>query len=132
MLALVISNQGHSMMSYDWLKVALKISRSMVWEKKKLASRAFIHDRHVFQAKRSVLSIKDKNEDADDILFQMIRKSVVLLLILLFINIHIFDYPDPRLSGLLRVVLTSPDNGGSTVLLIVTTNTVTVSVCSSY
>ena len=27
--------------------------------------------------KRSVLSIKDKNEDADDIVFQMICKSVV-------------------------------------------------------
>ena len=37
--------------------------------------------------------------------------------ILLFINIHIFDYPDPRLSGLFRVVPTSPDNRGSTVLL---------------
>ena len=35
--------------------------------------------------------------------------------VLLFINIHIFNYPDPRLSGLFRVVLTSPDNRGSTV-----------------
>ena len=31
-------------------------------------------------------------------------------------NIHIFDYPDPRLSGLLRVVPTSPDNRASTVI----------------
>ena len=77
--------------------------------------------------KRSDLSIKDKNEDVDDIVFQMICKSVVLELnvvflfdqfcsILLFINIHIFGYPDPRLSGLFRVVPTSPDNQGSTVL----------------
>ena len=36
--------------------------------------------------------------------------------ILLFINIHIFDYPDPRLSVLFRVVPTSPDNRGLTVL----------------
>ena len=35
---------------------------------------------------------------------------------LLFINIHIFDYPDPRLSGLFRVVPTSQDNRGSTVI----------------
>ena len=32
-----------------------------------------------------------------------------------FFNIHIFDYPDPRLSRLFCVVLTSPDNRGSTV-----------------
>ena len=31
------------------------------------------------------------------------------------INIHIFDYPDSRLSGLFTEVLTSPDNRGSTV-----------------
>ena len=30
-------------------------------------------------------------------------------------NIHIFDYPDPRLSRLFCVVLTGPDNRGSTV-----------------
>ena len=76
--------------------------------------------------KRSVLSIKDKNKDADDIAFQMICESVVLGLnvvfynivcsILLFINIHIFDYPDPRLFGLFRVVPTSPDNRGSTLI----------------
>ena len=32
------------------------------------------------------------------------------------INIHIFDYPDSRLSGLLSRVPTSPDNRGSTVV----------------
>ena len=32
------------------------------------------------------------------------------------INIHIFDYPDSRLSGLFTEVPTSPDNRGSTVL----------------
>ena len=32
------------------------------------------------------------------------------------INIHIFDYPDSRLSGLFTAVPTSPDNRGSTVL----------------
>ena len=30
------------------------------------------------------------------------------------INIHIFDYPDSRLSGLFTEVPTSPDNRGST------------------
>ena len=57
-------------MSSDWIRVALLLSeipRSMAWKTKKLASRTFIHDRHVLKLKRSVLSIKDKNEDADDI-----------------------------------------------------------------
>ena len=31
------------------------------------------------------------------------------------INIHIFDYPDSRLSGLFTEVPLSPDNQGSTV-----------------
>ena len=33
------------------------------------------------------------------------------------INIHIFDYPDSRLSGLFTLVPPSPDNRGSTVLV---------------
>ena len=40
-------------MSSDSIRVALllsEISRSMAWKKKKLASRTFIHDRHVFKA----------------------------------------------------------------------------------
>ena len=32
------------------------------------------------------------------------------------INIHVFDYPDSRLSGLFTEVPTSPDNRGSTVI----------------
>ena len=32
------------------------------------------------------------------------------------INIHVFDYPDSRLSGLFTEVPTSPDNRGSTVM----------------
>ena len=35
------------------------------------------------------------------------------------INIHIFDYPDSRLSGLFTEVPTSPDNRGSTVFGVV-------------
>ena len=35
--------------------------------------------------------------------------------VLFVINIHIFDYPDPRLSGQFRLVPTSRDNRGSTV-----------------
>ena len=34
------------------------------------------------------------------------------------INIHIFDYPDSRLSGLFSEVPTSPDNRGSTVVFV--------------
>ena len=33
------------------------------------------------------------------------------------INIHVFDYPDSRLSGLFTKVPTSPDNRGSTVTI---------------
>ena len=77
--------------------------------------------------KRSDLSIKDKNEDVDDIVFQMICKSVVLQLNVVFSDLNSFArfcsslififsvYPDPRLSGLFRVVPTSPDNRGPTV-----------------
>ena len=35
--------------------------------------------------------------------------------VLFFININTFNYPDPRLSGLFRLVPTSPDKRGSTV-----------------
>ena len=72
-------------MSSDWHRVASLLSeilRSMVWKTKKEASRTFIHDRH---RKRSVLSIKDKNEDAVDILFQMICKSVVSRINIVFV-----------------------------------------------
>ena len=74
--------------SSDWIRVALLLSEillSVVWKTKKLASRTFIHDRHVLKLKRSVVSIKDKNEDANDILFQMICKIVVLRLNVVFL-----------------------------------------------
>ena len=76
-------------MSSDWIRVALllgEISRSTAWKTtRKLASRTFIHDLHLLKLKRSVLSIKDKNEDADDIVFQMICKIVVLRLNVVFL-----------------------------------------------
>ena len=74
--------------SSDWIRVALllsEISLAMVWKTKKLASPTFIHDRHVLKLKRSVLSIKYKNEDASDVLFQMICKIVVLRLNVVFL-----------------------------------------------
>ena len=67
-------------MSSDWLSVASllsDISRSM-------ACSTFIHDGHVLKRKRSVLSIKDENEFADDIVFQMICKSVISRLNVVF------------------------------------------------
>ena len=79
-------------MSSDWLRVASLLSeilRSMAWKTKKEASRTFIHDRH---RKRSVLSIKDKNEDADDIVFQMICKSVFFAIKCLFLNLISFAW----------------------------------------
>ena len=74
--------------SSDWIRVALllsEISLAMVWKTKKLASRTFIHDRQVLKLKRSVFSIKDKNQDASDVLFQMICKIVVLRLNAVFL-----------------------------------------------
>ena len=74
-------------MSSDWLRVALLLSeilRSMAWKTKKLASRTFIHDH---QRKRSIPTIKDKNEDADEFVLQMIcKKSVLSLLNVVFFN----------------------------------------------
>ena len=49
----------------------------MAWKTNKLASRTFIHDRHVLKGKRSVLSIRDKNDDAYDTVFQIICKNVL-------------------------------------------------------
>ena len=75
-------------MSSDWIRVALllsEISRSMAWKKKKPASRTFIHDRHVFKAPVIRSFHKDKNEDADDIVFQMICKIVVSPLNVVFL-----------------------------------------------
>ena len=74
-------------MSSDWLRVALLLSeilRSMAWKTKKLASRTFIHDR---QRKRSILTIKEKNEDADEFVLQMIcKKSFLSRLNVVFFN----------------------------------------------
>ena len=68
------------------------------------------------------LKRNNKNEVADDIVFQMICKSFVSRLNVVFfsfagfcsslINIHIFDYPDSPVSGLFLLVPTSPDNRG--------------------
>ena len=72
-----------------WIRVALllsEISRSMAWKKKKLASLTFIHDRHFFKA---VLSIKDKDKGAHDIVFQMICKIVVSGLNIVFLILSV-------------------------------------------
>ena len=73
-------------MSSDWFPVALllsDISRSMAWKTNKLASRTFIQNRHVFKA-QAIRSFH-KNEDADDIVFQMICKIVVSRLNVVFL-----------------------------------------------
>ena len=77
-LSLVVGNEEHSNHS-NWIRVALllrEISRSTAWKTNKLASRTFIHHRHLLKLKRSVLSIKDQNQDADASVFQMICKIV--------------------------------------------------------
>ena len=77
-------------MSSDWLRVALllsEISHFMAWKTKKPASQMFIHDR---QCKRSVCSIKDKNEDADNVVLQIICKSVFFTIKCCFLNLISF------------------------------------------
>ena len=69
--------------------------------------------------KRAVLSIEDKQ-----IIISCLEKgekgtnlAQEFGISIFLINIHIFDYPDSRLSGLFTEVPTSPDNRGSTVQL---------------
>ena len=45
-----VSNEEHSMMSSDWLRVALLLHALWHGKKKEVASRTFIHDLHVFKA----------------------------------------------------------------------------------
>ena len=65
--------------SSDWIRVAFllsEISLFVVWKTKKLASRTFIHDRHVLKLKRSVLSIKDKSSNLE-VRTSIIRTSII-------------------------------------------------------
>ena len=70
--------------------------------------------------KRSDLSIKDKNEDVDDIVFQMICKSVVLQLNVVFLIKSVFldfalhEYSYSRLSGpsIIRTISCGPNESG--------------------
>ena len=58
----------------------------VVWKTKKLASRTLIFAIVMsLKRRRSVLSIKDRNEDAGDIVFKMICKSVVSRLNVVFL-----------------------------------------------
>ena len=45
----------------------------------------------------------------------LIKDKQIIISHFYLINIHIFDYPDSRLSGLFTEVPMSPDNRGSTV-----------------
>ena len=47
----------------------------------------------------------------------LIKDKQIIISHFYLINIHIFDYPDSRLSGLFTEVPMSPDNRGSTVLI---------------
>ena len=46
----------------------------------------------------------------------LIKDKQIIISHFYLINIHIFDYPDSRLSGLFTEVPTSPDNRRSTVV----------------
>ena len=73
------SNEEHSMMS------CVVASRSIAWEKRSLRHERLFTIVMSLKRKRSDLSIKDKNIDVDDIVFQMICKSVVLQLNVVFL-----------------------------------------------
>ena len=47
----------------------------------------------------------------------LIKDKQIIISHFYLINIHIFDYPDSRLSGLFTEVPMSPDNRGSTVAI---------------
>ena len=69
--------------------------------------------------KRAVLSIKDKQIiisclDKGEKGTNLAQEFGISIFV---INIHIFNYPDSRLSGLFTEVPTSPDNRGSTVFI---------------
>ena len=84
MLALVMNNEEHS--SDFWLAqswVFAKWNFSLYGMENKEASVTNVYSR--CQRKRSVLSIKDKSEDADNIVFQMICKSIVSRLNVIFL-----------------------------------------------
>ena len=70
-----------NLMLYRWLGVVRKTE--------KLASPTIVMS---LKCKRSVLSIKDKNEDADDIVFQMICKSVLSRLNVVSLNLTNFAW----------------------------------------
>ena len=67
--------------------------------------------------KRSVLSIKDKNEDGDDIVYRFLN----LISFARFCSSLIFIFSIIRTLDYLHysVVPTSPDNRGSTVIIII-------------
>lgn len=83
-------------MSSDWLRVDLLLSEisdstglfGVVCKTNKLAPQMFIHDKMLLS----------------------------YLTVLFLINVHIFDYSDPRSPGLFHLVPTSPHNQGSTIL----------------
>ena len=64
-------------MSSDWIRVALLLSEiHVLWHRKQRSKRHEPLFKIIMslKRKRSILSIKDKNKDADDIVFQMIVK----------------------------------------------------------
>ena len=79
-------------MSSDWLRVVLLLSEISC------------------SVACSVLYAKERT-------MLMLFSSNQFCWVLFLINIHIFDYLDPRLSVLFRAGPTSPDNRGLTVIL---------------
>jgi len=61
------------------------------------------------------LAVFVKHTGCVDFTIKMFSLLYTFCLHFYLISIHIFDYPDSRLSGLFTAVPTSPDNPGSTV-----------------
>ena len=73
--------------SSDWIRVALLLAKRnfMLYgiENKKTSFTTVYSHHHVLKGNRSALSIKDKNEDADDTVFQIICKNVLNVVFLI-------------------------------------------------
>ena len=74
-------------MSSDWIRAALLLAKwnfTLYGMENKKASVTNVYSRSsCLEGQQSALSIKDKNEDADDTVFQMICKNVLNVVFLI-------------------------------------------------
>jgi len=109
-------------MSSDWLRVALllsEISRSMACLVL-YGKLILIVNSHVYRYSQQTVKMQTIlcSKWFVKVLFQCNVSLYSVLLGFALINIHIFNHSDPRLSRPFRVIPTSPDCRGSTVVFV--------------